>query len=48
MSNSLEVRRQKVARKLERVKRRIAATEKRMAQIFTRLVVLDQSQPKAA
>ena len=48
MNNSLEVRRQKVARQLERVKRQIAATEKRMAQIQARLVVLDQSKPKAA
>ena len=48
MSNSLEVRRQKVARQLERVKRQITVTEKRIAQIQTRLVVLDQSRPKVA
>jgi hypothetical protein len=48
MSNSLEVRRQRVARQLERVNRKITATEKRIAQIQTRLDVLDQRRPKAA
>jgi hypothetical protein len=48
MSHSLEVRRQKVARQLERVTRKITATEKRMAQIQARLAVLDQCRPKAA
>jgi adenine-specific DNA methylase len=48
MSNSLEVRRQKVIRQLERVNSKITATEKRLALIQTRLVVLDQRRPKAA
>jgi hypothetical protein len=48
MSNSLEVRRQKVIRQLERVNSKITATEKRIAQIQTRVVVLDQRKPKAA
>jgi hypothetical protein len=33
---------------LERVKRKIAAMEKRLARIQTRLMVLEQSRPKAA
>jgi hypothetical protein len=48
MSNSLAVRRQKVVRRLERVNRKIAATEKRLLQIQMRLVVLNASGPKAA
>ena len=48
MSNNLEGRRLKVVRELERVNRTIAATEKRLAQIQARLVVLGQGSPKAA
>ena len=48
MSNTLEVRRLKVVRQLERVNRKIAATEKRLVQIQGRMTVLGQGRPKAA
>jgi len=48
MSNTLEVRRLKVVRQLERVNRKIAATEKRIVQIQGRMTVLGQGRPKAA
>jgi hypothetical protein len=48
MSHSLEVRRQKVVRRLKWVKGKIAAMEKQQARIQTRLMAFEQSRPKAA
>jgi hypothetical protein len=45
---TLEIRRHKVVRELEQVNRKIAATEKRLVQIQTRLSVQTQGRPKVA
>jgi hypothetical protein len=48
MTQSLEHRRRKVVRELERVNRKINAMEKRLAQIQTSLAVLSTGRLKAA
>ena len=45
---SLEARRQKVERELERVSRLIAAEQQRVTKIEARLMVLGKNQRKAA
>ena len=46
--DSLEARRQKVERELERVSRLIAAEQQRVTKIEARLLVLTKTQRKAA
>jgi hypothetical protein len=48
MKNSLQARRQKIARRLEKVNREIEAEEKNLRQIEGRLAVLAQESQKAA
>jgi hypothetical protein len=48
MTRELQVRRKKLVLALTQVDRAIAATEKRLAQIKTRLAVLARAEPKAA